>query len=508
MAQLLAALTCLFAPVGAQAAPAQALQPFSPATALDHVFLDGLKPHKVTPAKRCSDAVFLRRVYLDLTGTLPSATVAAAFIKESDPTKRARVIDELMTRDTFVDYWTLKWCDLLRVKAEYPINLWPNGVQAYARWIHDAVDSNMSYDTFSRLLLTSSGSNFRTPAVNFYRAVQGETPDRLASAVALTFMGTRLERWPEEQRTAFETIFSRVAFKGTAEWKENIVHLDPAPHPPLGITLPDGLTLRIAADQDPRVAFANWLLSPGNTWFARNIVNRTWAWFFSRGLIHEPDDIRPDNPPVHPRMLQYLEREFVSSGYDMRALFRTILNSSTYQQSATPTAPLPEATRLFARYPIRRLDAEVLLDALCDFSDQHDVYSSQIPEPFTFIPRKNRNIALTDGSITSPFLKMFGRPGRDTGLESERSRDITKEQRLHLINATHIANKISRSWKLMGGDHNRAPLDTLYLSTLSRYPTARERKVAADYMTLHRGNQGKQDLLWAVINAKEFLYQH
>jgi hypothetical protein len=483
--------------------------PFSARTTLDHLFLRELRTQGIQPAHLCSDAVFLRRAYLDLTGTLPPAKRAENFIQDPSPTKRADLVTALMQQDAFVDYWTLKWCDLLRVKAEFPINLWPNGVQAYARWIHDAVAQNMSYDTFARTLLTSSGSNFREPAVNFYRAVQGDEPATLASAVALTFMGTRLNHWPTEQRTQFETIFSQMAFKGTAEWKETIVYHDPAPHAPLAITFPDGLALTVPAGQDPRSVFANWLLSPGNPWFARNIANRTWSWFFGQGLIHEADDIRPDNPPVHPKVLKYLETELVNSGYDLRHLFSIILNSNTYQQQSQPRASLPDATRWFARYPLRRLDAEVLLDALCDFSGHHDTYSSQIPEPFTFIPTKNRNIALTDGSITSPFLKMFGRPGRDTGLESERTRGITKDQRLHLINSSHVFNKINRSEKAFHSskrpDH---ALNQLYLTILSRYPTEKERAVAAAYMKTARGRSGKQDLLWALVNSKEFLYQH
>lgn len=498
----------LAAPASAAAQPADAERPFTPQSALDHLLLDALGRKALTPAPICSDAVFLRRVYLDLTGTLPAATTARAFLADRDPAKRARLIDELLAHDLFVDYWTLKWCDLLRVKAEYPINLWPNGVQAYARWIHACVAANMPYDTFARTLLTASGSNFRKPAVNFYRAVQGDSPQALASAVALTFMGTRLDAWPVARRAEFENIFSRVAFKGTAEWKETIVFLNPAPAPPLMITFPDGQALEVPAEQDPRVAFADWLLSPDNAWFARNLANRAWSWFFSRGLVHEPDDICPDNPPVHPEILAHLERVLAAGGYDMRRLFRTILASSTYQQSCVPTGPIEEATRLFARYPLRRLDAEVLLDALYDLSGKNESYSSQIPEPFTFVPAAQRNITLTDGSITSPFFKMFGRPARDTGLESERSRRITREQRLHLVNSSHIMEKLSRSWKRFSGLQGPQRLDELYLSTLSRYPTAQERAVAQAYLNDAGRRNGEQDLLWALINSKEFLYQH
>ncbi len=508
-AAVAAVLLCLAPGATTQAAqPEGGGKPFLPRTELDHLFLDELGKQGLTPAPLCTDGEFMRRAYLDLIGTLPPAAEARQFLKDDDPAKRARLVDELLAHERFNDYWTLKWCDLLRVKAEYPINLWPNGVQAYARWIHECLVANMPCDAFARALLTSSGSNFRTPAVNFYRALQGNSAAELASVVALTLMGTRLETWPEAERTQFEAIFSRVAFKGTAEWKETIVHLDPAPAPPLKLTLPDGVTLTCPSDKDPRVVFADWLLDPENEWFARNLTNRAWSWFFGRGLIHETDDIRPDNPPVHPQVLKYLEKEFARTGYDLRYLFRIIVTSAAYQQSCVPTAAAADATRLFARYPIRRLDAEVLLDALEDFSGNHDHYSSQIPEPFTFVPDTHRNIQLTDGSITSPFLKMFGRPARDTGLEAERSRQITKEQRLHLINSSHIMNKLNRSGRLSQGKTRDEQLDSLYLATLTRYPTPQERTVARDYLSRGGKRSGQQDLLWALINSKEFLYQH
>jgi hypothetical protein len=504
----LGGIVLCFAHGVAEAQPPEPECHFKPQSALDHLLLKGLAEHNLRPAPLCRDDVFIRRIYLDLIGCLPPAERTRDFLHDRDPAKRKRLIDALLTDERFSDYWTLKWCDLLRVKAEYPINLWPNGVQAYAHWIHEAIKSNMPYDTFARHLLTTSGSNFRAPAVNFYRAVQGDTPQALAAAAALTFMGTRIDTWPDTQRAPFEAIFSRVAFKGTAEWKETIVHLNPSPSPPLKLTMPDGLVLRIPAEADPRITFANWLLSPNNTWFARNLANRAWSWFFSYGLIHEPDDIRPGNPPVHPSILAYLERELASSGYDMRHLFRTILLSATYQQSCVPVTPSADATRLFAHYPLRRLDAEVLLDALTDFSGHHDSYSSPIPEPFTFIPEELRAIELTDGSITSPFLKMFGRPGRDTGIESERSRAITKEQRLHLINSTHIMEKLKRSGTLFAGKGREEQLNSLYLTTLARYPTDEEREIAYAYLERSGLHAARQDLIWAVVNSKEFLHQH
>jgi hypothetical protein len=482
---------------------------------IDTLVLKTFRSKGIEPANLCSDAVFIRRVYLDVIGTLPEPQDVREFLKDRNPRKRAELIHELLKRDEFADYWSLKWCDLLRVKAEFPINLWPNAVQAYHHWILDAIRHDMPYDQFARELLTSSGSNFRVPQLNFYRAIQGREPSAIAGAVALTFMGVRLENWPKERRSGMEAFFSRVAYKQTAEWKEEIVYLDPAQTKPLEAVFPDGAGVQIPPERDPREVFADWLIAPDNPWFARNIVNRIWAWLLGRGIINEPDDIRPDNPAVHPELLAYLENELVKTDYDLKHIFSLILNSSTYQQSSILRSENPEAEALFACYPVRRLQAEVLIDALCWISGTKESYSSPIPEPFTFIPEENRSIDLADGSITSQFLEMFGRPPRDTGLESERNNQPTDEQRLHLLNSSHIQDKIERSTRLNGlirtAKGNRRTLANLiYLNILSRYPTQNELETVQKYFETKGINirQATNDLAWALINTKEFLYRH
>ena len=489
--------------------------PNQPAYRIDMLVRAGLKKQGIEPAAPCSDEVFIRRVYLDVTGTLPEPQKVRSFLSSGNPNKRADLIDALMEQEEFADYWSLKWCDILRVKAEFPINLWPNAVQAYHRWIHDAIRDNMPYDQFARQLLTSSGSNFRVPPVNFYRAIQGREPSAIASAAALTFMGLRIENRPSSQRTGMEVFFSRVAYKATAEWKEEIVYPKPETDTPLKAVFPDGRTVVIPPDEDPRVVFADWLIRPDNPWFARNIVNRIWAWLLGRGIIHEPDDIRPDNPAVYPEVLTCLENELVGSGYDLRHIFRLILNSQTYQQSSIPRTDNPNAEVLFACYPVRRLDAEVLIDALCRISGTRESYWSAIPEPFTFIPEEHRSIELSDGSVTSQFLEMFGRPARDTGLESERSNQATEAQRLHLLNSTHIQNKIEKSRRLAmlvrttRGNRKRI-VTALYLNILSRFPTKEELEMSVKYFQTDglTTKQAAEDLIWALINTKEFLYRH
>jgi hypothetical protein len=482
---------------------------------IDTLLMANLRKRGIQPANVCSDPVFIRRVYLDVIGTLPEPQEVRQFLQSRVPRKRATLINGLLEREEFADYWSLKWCDLLRVKAEFPINLWPNAVQAYHRWIHDAIRDNMPYDEFARELLTSSGSNFRVPQVNFYRAIQGQEPNSIAGAVALTFMGMRLDKWSDERRAGMEAFFSRVAYKGTAEWKEEIVYLDPEPMDSLRTIFPDGVSVRIPPGEDPRVVFADWLIAPENPWFAVNVVNRIWAWLLGRGIIHEPDDIRPDNPAVYPEVLTYLKTELLRSHYDLRHIYRLILNSRTYQQSSIPRSNHRDAEALFAQYPVRRLDAEVLIDALCWISGTRESYSSPIPEPFTFIPEENRSIELADGSITSQFLEMFGRPSRDTGLHSERNNEPTGAQRLHLLNSTQVQNKIERSSRLNGlskAAKGKRPvlINMIYLNILSRFPTQPEVTAAERYFET-KGISSKQatsDLAWALINTKEFLYRH
>jgi hypothetical protein len=459
-----------------------------------------LRQHKMTPANLCSDGVFVRRVFLDVIGTLPKSQEARIFLRDSNLGRRGALIDALLEREEFADYWAMKWCDVLRVKSEYPINLWPNAVQAYHRWVYDSIRENKPYDQFVRELLTSSGSNFRVPQVNFYRAIQGRKPSDIAGAAALTFMGMRTQSLPAARRAELEVFFSRVAYKSTAEWKEEIVYLDPKPVEPCQVFFPDGKAVKISPQDDPRQLFADWLITPENPWFARAVVNRIWCWLMGRGIIHEPDDIRPDNPAVNPKLLDYLEKELVRSNYDLKHIYRIILNSSAYQQSSIVRSSSPNVEALFGCYPVRQLDAEVLIDALCAITGSKEKYTSAIPEPFTFIPEDQRAIELADSSIT-----MFGRPVRDTGLASERNSRPTDVQRLYMLNSSDVRNKIARSpvfRKIMEDNRgNREEIiSNVYLTILSRYPTPTEVEVVKKHFLDKKQMPRKviDDLAWAL----------
>lgn len=479
----------------------------------------------------CTDAVFVRRAYLDVIGTLPTAQEAREFIQNPSLTKRHALIDRLLERDEFADYWAMKWSDLLRVKAEFPVNLWPDAAQAYHHWIRTSIRNNKSYDCFVRELLTSNGSNFREGPVNFYRAVQAKTPEGIASAVALTFMGTRTDSWPPSMLADMAVFFSQMSYKPTREWKEEIVFWNPdkdvlaaastngvtavpTPKARMGI-LPDKTKIKLPPDRDPRELFADWLISPKNPWFTAAICNRMWYWFFGRGIIHEPDDIRPNNPPSNPVLLAYLQREFLRSGYDTKYIFRLILNSRTYQLSSVATAAkVKTGETLFAYYPLRRLDAEVFIDAINKVTGTTDLYTSAIPEPFTFIPANKPAIALPDGSITSPFLELFGRPARATGMENERVNRPLPPQSMHLLNSSHIQRKLEEGpvlKQLLAPNRKQQEIvEELYLTILSRFPTSTEVARMDQYTQtgLAKGREAGIDLAWALINSDEFMFRH
>lgn len=523
-------------------------EPPKPAGRIDEIVFAKLQTLGIQPTL-CSDAVFIRRAYLDLTGTLPSADEARTFILDSDPNKRIALIDRLLDQTSHIHYWAMKWCDVLRVKAEFPVKVWPNAAQAYHRWVWDSIARNKPYDQFARELLTSSGSNYRVGSVNFFRAIQDKTPADIAASVGLSLMSTRVDSWPEDRRTNMAAFFSQVGFKPTSEWKEEIVFWDPlnstavpgsiAPgidnvaksvtatnqiaqtlasplseNGPLEVVFPDGTKTTISPNRDPREVFADWLIRPENPWFAKAIANRTWAWAMGRGIIHEPDDIRDDNPASLPELLTYLEQELVTNGYDMKHLKRQIFTSTTYQFSSIPKIKTPEAEASFASYQLRRIEAEVLIDALNNITGSSDLYTSAVPEPFTYIPKQMTAVALADGSVTSSFLTLFGRSSRSTGMETERVSELASPQWLHMLNSATLQDKLQNGPTLgaitgSNGKPNEIA-EKLYLTILSRFPTVDDVQAAEEYAStgVTKGRDVWLDLAWALINSPEFLMRH
>lgn len=515
--KLAAAVTLLVVSVAARAqgSPFESSRPTTIVSRIDTLVDERLQQLGIEASPPCSDEVFVRRVHLAVLGTLPTAAAARAFLADRDPDKRTRLVDAVLDRPEFAGFQAMRWCDLLRVKAEFPINLWPNAVQAYQRWIEDSLRQGLPYDQFVRTLLLATGSNFRAPEANFLRAVADRTPAGLAKAAALTFLGARIESWPQERRDGLASCFAQVGYKNTLEWKEEIVFFDPTrplgagkPGGPIEVVLPDGTTITVVPGADPRLTFADWLVQEPSHWLARSLCNRIWYWLFGRGVVHEIDDLRADNEPAVPGLLEHLAAELLVARWDQKRVFRQILLSATWQRSALPRSRDADAAGHFAHYSIRRLEAEVLIDAICQITGTSEEYSSPIPEPFTVIPPGTRAISLADGSTTSAFLELFGRPPRDLGLASERNDRPTPEQCLHLLNSSHVRQKLESGPGLARLRRSENALDELYLTFLSRFPTAAERDAIRRHATSGNSRQVATDVAWALLNSPEFLYQH
>lgn len=498
---------------------------------VDEHVANKLRELGIWPSDNCSDHVFVRRLYMDVTGRLPLADEVRSFLEDDDWKKRDKLIDRLLSSEEYADFQALKWGDLLRIKSEYPSNLWPNAVQAYYKWIHNSIARNKPYDKFARELLVSGGSNFRSSEVNFYRAFLKRDAQSLGDAAVLVFMGARIqcarchghpvEEWTLDDNLATAAFFAKVGYKRTAEWKEEIIYNNPkgslskpSTREVINPAFFGGEALELKWGEDPRVKFADWLIAEGNPWFAKNIVNRIWFWLMGRGIVHEVDDLRPSNPPSNVELIAYLEKELVEHDYDLKHIFGLILNSQTYQRSSKSNEWNAWDDVNFSHYQARRLSAEQLLDAMGQITGVWDKFSSRVPEPFTFLPTGHRSVQLADGSIGSSVLELFGRPSRDSAYESERSCETSMRQALHFINSSHLEGKIAGSPKLKelikAQKDNNKLVEEIYLVTVSRFPTDGERRIVLDFI----GDDPKkrtvaiQDFLWAMMNTKEFLFNH
>ncbi len=475
-----------------------------PNNKIDELVFVKLQALGFPPSELCSDGVFLRRAHLDVIGSLPRPDEARAFLADTDPAKRAKLIDRLLQREEYADFWALKWGDLLRIKSEYPVRLWPRGVQTYYRWVRGSIAANKPYDQFVRELITANGSDFQVGPANYYRAVQKREPQTYAEATAVLFMGARLdcvrchahptENWGMDDGLGMAAFFSKVAIKATQEWKEEIVFFNQHGavwHPKLrDYVHPKFLgaeVVEMPRDQDPRPKFAEWLCAPQNPWFAKVMANRVWYWLLGRGIVHEPDDFRSTNPPSNPELLDYLTQEFVDHKFDVKHLFRLILNSKTYQLSSKPNDFNRTDKAHFSHYYLRRMGAEQLLDAVCQVTGTSDQFASWIPVPPTIMPAGSRAVQVFDGDIKNPLLDVFGRPLRDTPYECERKLGGSVRQSLHLVNSDHFEGKVAGSPNvqrlLQANKPDPELVDELYLATLSRLPGPEEKQRVLDYMS-------------------------
>jgi hypothetical protein len=504
---------------------------FPPANPIDTLVYAKLKAMGIPPSGLSTDAEFLRRVYLDVIGILPAAAETRAFLTSTDPDRRAKLIDSLLARDEFADFWSLKWGDLLRIKSEFPVRLWPKAVAVYYEWVHESIAADKPYDQFARELLTANGSNFRDAPTNFVRANPTRDARTLGETAALVFMGARigcahchshpLEAWTPDDDLALGSYFSRVNFKSTVEWKEEIVYPDfklslrnPRTRQVVLPQMPGGKPLQVGPEEDPRAQFATWLTAPDNPWFSANIVNRIWFWLLGRGIVNEPDDLRSTNLPTNPELLSYLQEELKTHKYDLKYIYRLILNSRTYQLSSQPNAWNAADSTHFSHYLVKRLSAEQMLDAVSQFTETNEKFRSIIPEPFSNWPANYRATQISDGNTECSFLDLFGRASRDMPYEADRDNDLTLRQTLYFLNSEQLEGKIGNSphiKRLLAANKPDSEIvDEIYLTTLSRLPTADERKRLLDYLAAKKTAraQAVQDVAWAVLNAKEFLFNH
>ena len=446
-------------------------------------------------SERCSDEIFLRRAYLTVTGALPTPSECVDFFEDSNPNKREVLIDRLIKSELGLKYMQMRWGDILRIKSEFPSNLWPNGVQAYNRWIYEQLMNNVPYDKMVRSLLLSSGSNFRAPAANFYRGFQKRSSRNFYDNINLLFLGNR------ECDDNGNICFSQIKFKSTKEWKEEIVYVDIHRKVPYqDIELEDGTMFKLRADSDWREPYVNWLTSDRNRRFAEVMANRMWFWVFGRGIVHEPDNWTEENRPVDPELLNSLTDYFIASKYDMQALLKRILLSEQFN-SVDDFVP-------------QRLPAEVIVDALASVTGVWSTYTSRVPEPFTFYPPRTRATHLGDATVSSSELELFGKVSRDVSLESQRNNGITSRQLLYLMNSSELESRIRKSQILQRIYVNSANIEQLAnsitLLVLSRRATADEVAMYSDYMAKNELPlmEVAIDIMWMQLNSNEFLYNH
>lgn len=493
-----------------------------PKNGIDNAVLAKLKGLGIPVSPLSDDATFLRRVTLDLAGRLPTVEEARSFIADKSADKRAQWIDRLLQSESYADYFASKWNAILRNRKSSPESQY--GSMAFHEWIRQSLYDNKPYDRFVKEIVTASGSIESHPPVVWYREVNN-LESRVEDAAQL-FLGQRVqcarchhhpfEKWSQAD------YYQLAAFFTTMEKKEGRSNQDPvfvakvadpsAPHPKSGQSLKpaglDGPTLSIPSSDDPRRAFADWMVQPNNPFFAKSLVNRYWKHFFGIGLIEPEDDLRITNPASNPELLEFLEKSFVESGYDLKALIRLICNSYTYQVASDADEWNRSDSNGYSRFYPKRLQAEVLLDAI------DTVCGSQTA--FDGMPQGTRAISLPNTAFNSYFLTVFGRPESATACECERTQSANLAQSLHLLNSKEIQTKLSAErgraarWMSETPSNDADRIRELYMVAFSREPEPKEMESAMGYLDRKRSQikEAYEDLVWAIINSKEFLFNH
>jgi hypothetical protein len=510
----------------------------------EHVFAK-LKQLGLPPSELCSDSEFLRRVSIDITGTLPTAQEAEKFLADADPKKREKLVDDLLNRPAYASYFALKWGDILRNRRDGIVGV--GGKQertlAFHTWIRDNLAKNTPYDQYVRKIVTATGdftgANAQPP-VGWYNVLR--TPQALADDTAQVFLGTRIqcaqchhhpyEKWSQDDYWGFAAFFARVQLvdpkKPTPAAKPDLKPNAKFTHvllaPTGAVTSPQkkvytkpqplgGKELEIAAADDPRHKLVDWMVQPDNPFFAKALVNRYWAHFFGRGIVEMPDDMRISNPPSNGPLLDALAKDFQAHQFDLKHLIRTICTSRTYQLSSMPNQYNQKDKQNFARYYPKRLSAEVLFDAIDQVTGA----------PLKFVNMKGggsaktpatKAIELPDEAVKTPLLVAFGKPDRGSACECERSGTATLTQSLYMINSTELHNKLKeKSGRVakLAADPQPVPdkIREIYLWAFARPPIAKELTTIENYLQAQGNSKAAyEDVFWALLNTKEFLFNH
>jgi hypothetical protein len=474
------------------------------------------------PSQIADDATFLRRATIDIAGRLPTIEETNAFRDDKDPTKRDRLIDRLVDSADYADYFANKWSAVLRNRRKMPT--YTRGTYGFHSWIRQSLYENLPYDEFVREILAASGEMSETPPVAWYREVK--EVDQQVEDTAQLFLGLRIqcarchhhpfEAWSQRDYYGFSAFFKQVGRKpGLEADEERIYHkrgqakaVNPKTSESLSPTGLGSAPMEISAERDPRQALVDWMADPKNKFFAPALVNRYWKHFFSRGIVDPEDDMRVTNPATNPELLDALAQHFIKSKFDLKDLVRTICKSTTYQLAAEPNEFNARDKQNFSRYYPKRLNAEVLLDAV-DF-----VTGSA--SSFNGLPVGARAVQIPDNGVNSYFLTVFGRPEGASACECERSMDASLAQSLHLLNSQEVQGKLAagRAGKLAGDKamETREKIRQLYLASFSREPQADELAAAEAHInratTDETRKQAFEDVLWALVNTKEFLFNH
>lgn len=484
---------------------------------IDKLVDDKLQKLRLTSSPLCSDLEFVRRTTIDITGLLPTEEEVNAFVADQSPTKRAAWIDTLLSRKEFSEIWAMKWADLLMIKSKNEVSY--KAAYLYNNWLTNKIASNTPIDQIVRELLSATGGTFQNPATNFYQVEQDRL--KMAENVAQVFMGIRtqcaqchnhpFDRWTMDDYYGFAAFFSQVGRKQSEDYRQILVFNSfggEVNHPVGGAVVKPKFLGGPTPDtngKDRRVALADWITSNENPYFAKSISNRIWAHFNGVGIVNPVDDFRASNPPSNPELLDELGRKLVEYKFDTKQLVRDICNSQTYQRSSTPTADNEQDVRNYSHASVRRIPSENLLDCICQ--------ATNTKEKFRGLPIGARAVQIADGATSNYFLTSFGRSARVTVCADEATTDPSLSQALHLINGNTTSGKINqgallKQWKDQGLTPD-AIIAKIYVRCLSRQPTETEK--ATLLKTIEESpnkDQGMHDVFWAVLNSREFIFNH